>query len=188
MNPGAIRGRIDAPEKEAAMSESLAGELDARFSDPDATPTAWASARAVLDDARIAWIATTRRDGRPHVTPVVFVWSDDAPHFCTGPDEQKHKNLDANPSCLLLTGANTYEEGLDVVVEGEAVRVADDARLHRLADAFTDKYGEDWRFEVRDGRFHHGGGPATVFRIECRKALGFARGTAGQTRWRPGSG
>ena len=57
--------------------------------------------------------------------------------------------------------------------------------LRRVAHAYLDKYGEDWRFEVRDGRFHHGGGPATVFRIECRKALGFARGTAGQTRWRP---
>ena len=160
-------------------------ELDTRFSDPSASPVEWARARAVLDDAGIAWIVTTRRDGRPHVTPVVFVWFDDDAYFCTGTREQKHRNLDANPSCLLLTGTNSYDEGLDVVVEGEAVRVADDARLHGLADAFTDKYGEDWRFEVRDGRFHHGGGPATVFRIECRKALGFARGTAGQTRWRP---
>ena len=160
-------------------------ELDARFSDPSASAVEWARARAVLDDAGIAWIVTTRRDGRPHVTPVVFVWFDDAAHFCTGTGEQKHKNLDANPSCLLLTGANTYEEGLDVVVEGEAVRVADDEGLDRVAAAFLDKYGEDWRFEVRDGHFHHGGGPATVFRIECHKALGFARGTAGQTRWRP---
>ena len=102
-------------------------ELDARFSDPSASALEWARARAVLDEAGIAWIVTTRRDGRPHVTPVVFVWFDDAAHFCTGTGEQKHKNLDANPSCLLLTGRNTYDEGLDVVVEGEAVRVADGA-------------------------------------------------------------
>ena len=159
-------------------------ELDERFSEPGAEPPVWSDAEQVLADAPIAWIATTRRDGRPHVTPLVFVWLDDRPWFCTGPGEQKHKNLDANPSCVLMTGTNAYDHGLDVMVEGEAVPVGDDSTLHRVAAAFLDKYGEEWRFEVRDGRFHHGPGDATVFAVHPTKVLGFGRGTATQTRWR----
>ncbi len=29
--------------------------------------------------------STVRPDGRPHVTPLLAVWADDALHFCTGP-------------------------------------------------------------------------------------------------------
>ncbi len=40
------------------------------------------------------------------------------------------------------------------MVEGEAVRVSDKARLQRVADVYASKYGSDWRFAVRDGVFH----------------------------------
>ena len=47
------------------------------------------------------------------------------------------------------------------------------------------KYGEDWRFTVRDGTFHHDQGYALVFRIEPEKAFGFGKGEQfSQTRWR----
>ena len=176
------------------MSESPAGELDARFSDPDATPTAWASARAVLDDARIAWIATTRRDGRPHVTPVVFVWSDDAPHFCTGPDEQKHRNLEGNKQVAVTTGstgAQGWAAGKDVVVEGTAVRITDAETLQRLADAWFAKYADDWHYAVRGEEFveldQSGGGAhggAWVYRVEPAKVMVFGD-DHGQTTYRP---
>ena len=61
---------------------------------------------------------------------------------------------------VLTTGTNTWDEGYDLVVEGEAVRVTDDARLRGLADAWERKYGSFWHFEVRDGFFHHGSGHA----------------------------
>ena len=62
-------------------------------------------------------------DGRRHVTPLVAVWLDDAVHFSTGPDEQKARNLAGSPWVALTTGANDWQSGLDVVVEGEAARV-----------------------------------------------------------------
>ena len=77
------------------------------------------------------------------------MWLDDALHFCTGPEEQKARNLERNPHVVLTTGSNAYGEGLDVVVDGDAVRVTDNDRLHRIADAYESKYGAEWHFDVR---------------------------------------
>ena len=60
-------------------------ELDTRFSDHDAVATGWEQTRIALEEAELFWISTVRADGRPHVTPLVAVWLDDAIHFATGP-------------------------------------------------------------------------------------------------------
>jgi general stress protein 26 len=65
------------------------------------------------------WITTVRVDGRSHVTPLVAVWLDEAIYFATGADEQKAVNLRNNQNVILTTGCNDWEQGLDVVVEGE---------------------------------------------------------------------
>jgi hypothetical protein len=166
------------------MTEPVSTELDSRFSAPDATPTPWDDALRVLSDARIYWITTVRHDQRPHVTPLIGLWFDDSFIFCTGPGEQKAKNIVDNSNCVVLTGRNTYEEGLDVVVEGNAERVVEEARLLTLAEQFLAKYGDEWRFEVRESAFHHEGGEAWVFEVAPSKVLGFVRGDrAAQTRW-----
>ncbi len=48
----------------------------------------------MLEASEIFWLSTVRRDGRPHVTPLPAMWLDGALHFCTGPEEQKAKNLE----------------------------------------------------------------------------------------------
>ena len=162
-------------------------ELDARFSSEGATPTDWAEARGHLEDAEVFWISTVRPDGRPHVTPLISVWLDDVLYFCTGPTERKARNLASNHHCILTTGSNALGEGLDVVVEGDAVQVTDDATLRRVAGLYESKYGRDWRFEVRDGVFvhEHGEGVALVYEVAPRKAFGFRKGAEfSQTRWR----
>src|ERR1700712_2780933 len=115
-------------------------ELDERFSDTDASPVPWTDARQVLEAAQLSWITTVRADGRPHVTPLVTVWLDDALHFCTGPDEQKGHNLAGNPHVVVTTGCNAWDEGLDVIVEGAATRITDPAPLERLAGAWREKW------------------------------------------------
>ena len=161
------------------------GEVDPRFSGEGAPPVSWDVAREQLETAEVYWLTTVRRDGRPHVTPLIAVWNDGALHFCTGPDEQKARNLEANTHCAVTTGCNAIGEGLDLVVEGDAVRVTDDARLQRLADAGEAKYGDDWHFDVRDGAFHHEAGSALVFEIAATVAFGFNKGESfSQTRWR----
>src|ERR1700733_13998600 len=101
---------------------TASAEIDARFSAPDAVATGWDETRRALEAAELFWISTVRPDGRPHVTPLVAVWLDGALHFCTGATEQKALNLRANPHVILTTGANQWDTGLDVVVEGDAAQ------------------------------------------------------------------
>ncbi len=92
-------------------------KIDPRFSDPDAVATGWEETHRVLETAEVFWLSTVRADGRPHVTPVVAVWHDEAIHFSTADTEQKAINLRGNPHVILTTGCNHWEEGLDVVVD-----------------------------------------------------------------------
>jgi nitroimidazol reductase NimA-like FMN-containing flavoprotein (pyridoxamine 5'-phosphate oxidase superfamily) len=159
------------------------GVLDPRYSADGATAASWAEARRLLAAAELYWLTTIRPDGRPHITPLIAVWLDGALHLCTGPHEQKARNLAANPRCALTTGTNTLSDGYDLVIEGEAVRVTDDAELARIADAYTAKYGPDWHFTVSDGHLHSAGGPAVAYRVAPVTAYGFGKTTPSQTRW-----
>lgn len=163
-----------------------ADEIDLRFSSPAATPTPWAEARRQLEGAEVYWLTTVRPDGRPHVTPLIAVWLDSALYFTTGPDERKGRNLKQNRQVVITTGCNTLSGGLDLVVEGEAAIVNDEAHLQRLVDAFAAKYGSrNWNFSVRDGAFDHQGGRALVYEIAPTTAFGFGKGELfSQTRWR----
>jgi hypothetical protein len=88
---------------------------------------------------------------------------------------------------LLLTGCSRWDEGLDVVAEGDAVQVTEHQLLTRLARAWARKWDGQWQFGVHDGRFEHpgGGGQALVFGVRPAKILAFAKGQqSGQTRHR----
>jgi general stress protein 26 len=126
-------------------------ELDAGFSAEDGRAKPWATALELLEKAEVFWLSTVRVDGRPHVTPLVGVWLDGALYFCTGEGEQKERNIQRNPHCILTTGCNNFREGLDLVIEGDAVQVGDESQLHRLAGLWKSKY--DWPYDVRDGVF-----------------------------------
>jgi nitroimidazol reductase NimA-like FMN-containing flavoprotein (pyridoxamine 5'-phosphate oxidase superfamily) len=158
-------------------------QIDARFSAPNAVATTWVATRRVLEGAELFWISSVRADGRPHVTPLVAVWLDGAVHFCTGAGEQKAHNLRANPQVTLTTGCNRWQDGIDVVVEGEAVRVNDDTALDRLAQAWAQKWDGRWQWEVRDGAFHEGEGEgALVYSVTPTKVLAFSKDPFGHTR------
>jgi hypothetical protein len=77
--------------------------LDEVYSDPAATAVEWEETRRVLETAELFWVSTVRAD------------------------EQKCVNLRSNPHVVLTTGCNRWDGGIDVVVEGDAVRVTDDA-------------------------------------------------------------
>lgn len=162
--------------------------IDRRFSDPAAGPTPWADAVRVLREAELYWLTTVRADGRPHVTPLIGVAEEAEVSFCTGLDEQKARNLEGSGRVALTTGSNAWASGLDVVVEGTAVRVTDHAELQRLADAYEAKYGSEWHFEVGDGVFETSGVTAAVFRIEPAKVLAFAKEPHAQTTFRLSDG
>jgi nitroimidazol reductase NimA-like FMN-containing flavoprotein (pyridoxamine 5'-phosphate oxidase superfamily) len=169
------------------------GQIDPRYGDASATPPPWADIERLLADAQLYWIITVRADGRPHAVPLVGVWHNGAFAFCTGAEEQKQRNLDANPHVAVTTGstgANGWDSGKDVVVEGTAVRVTDVDELQALADAWSAKYGADWQYAVRGEEFvelsHSGdgtGGGAWVYRVEPAKVMVFGD-DHGQTTYR----
>ena len=156
--------------------------MDVRYSDPTAVATPWEQTRQALEAAEVFWLSTVRADGRPHVTPVVAVWHEDALHFCTGDTEQKALNLQDNAHVVLTTGCNRWQEGLDVVVEGDAVRITDQERLERLAKAWTTRWDGRWQYLVRDGYFFHYDEHETlpdailVFSVTSTKIFAFAKG------------
>jgi hypothetical protein len=85
----------------------------------------------------------------------------------------------------LTTGCSTWDEGLDVVVEGDAVLVTDDARLAGLARAWSAKWDGRWQYQAHDGRFHHpGGGAALVYSVVPTKVLAFGKGRFTHTSYR----
>ncbi len=158
------------------------------FSSAGSAPVDWAEGRQQIDDAQIFWLSTVRPDGRPHVTPLLAVWHNDAMYFCTGPDERKAKNLQQNPHCILTTGHNGLGSGVDIVVEGQATVVSERSELAGVAGAYESKYGA--HLTAPDGTWFGLGdairrGEALVYRVSPTTVLGFARGEEfSQTRWR----
>lgn len=158
--------------------------LDPRFSEAGAEPTPWAETERLLEDAQLFWITTVRADGRPHSSPLVAVWLDGALHFSTGQEEQKAVNLRANRHVILTTGCNQWDGGLDIVLEGDAVPVTDEATLERLAAAWQAKWDGRWQYEVDRGRFRHEVGHALVFAVAPVTVLAFGKGVFTHTRHR----
>jgi nitroimidazol reductase NimA-like FMN-containing flavoprotein (pyridoxamine 5'-phosphate oxidase superfamily) len=169
------------------------GQIDPRYGDASATAPPWDDIERLLTDAQLYWLITVRVDGRPHAVPLVGVWHDGAFAFCTGPGEQKARNLDANPHVAVTTGATGatgWDSGKDVVVEGTATRVTDAEALQELADAWFAKYGEDWKWEVRGAEFvdlsrsgDSAAGGAWVYRVAAAKVMAFGD-AHGQTAYR----
>jgi nitroimidazol reductase NimA-like FMN-containing flavoprotein (pyridoxamine 5'-phosphate oxidase superfamily) len=168
----------------------------------DATaPTPWAEARDRLgmpERDRIYWLATVGPDGRPHVRPILGLWLEDAFYFVTGETTRKGKNLAANSSCV-MTASSHFLPALDVIVEGDAVKVTDEAEVQRVADAYTSSL--HWPLEVRDGAVFGpnaptaGPPPYAVFELTPTTVFGLpgiagteggegAAGSFSPTRWR----
>lgn len=170
------------------MTAEPQGILDSSFSDDSSVPTPWRETLELLQRAELYWLTTVRADGRPHVTPLIGVVLDGSAYFCTGLLEQKARNLDANRRVALTTGTNTWAQGLDIVVEGTSARITDKDELQRIADAYEDKYGSEWHFDVGDDAFGTGPDRAAVFRVEAAKVLAFAKDPHGQTTYRLDAG
>src|SRR5215207_30945 len=152
------------------------GRIDTRYSDPAAAAARWADVERALAEAELYWFTSVRSDGRPHVAPMVGVWHQGRFHFSTAAREQKWRNVAANPLVAVTTGTNTWNAGLDVVLEGRVERVTDPDALQRIADVYADKYGQPWAFRVLEDGFDQGDGTVTdVFRVDPDKVLAFAK-------------
>lgn len=131
------------------------------------------------------FLGTVRPDGRPHAASVGTFWLDGDLYFTSGPGTRKSRNLAANPACTMAVGL----EGIDLELEGEAVRVTDGPTLERVA-ALAREGG--WPAEVEGDALtapfsapSAGPPPWHVYRFTFRTAFGVATAEPwGATRWR----
>ncbi len=98
----------------------------------------WAHAVERLERAPNYWIATTRPDGRPHVTPIWGVWVDNALYFDGPPTTRWARNITSNPAAAVH-----LESGDDVVIVEGVVEdlVTDPSTGGRIIQAWATKYG-----------------------------------------------
>lgn len=92
------------------------------------------------------WLATTNPDGTPHVMPLGSGWIGGAFWFTSGPGTRKSQNLAANPACVISVATHEF----DLVAEGTATRVTDDATLKKICDVCNEG---GWPARVEDGAF-----------------------------------
>ena len=152
-------------------------------------PIPWSRALEALESTephqQTPVLATTRPDGRPHLAMLGAVWDEGRVYFVSGSGTRKSRNLDANPACSIALSLR----GIDLVIEGTAVRVTDEATLHRLAN----RYGEQgWPARVEDGAFTYdysapsaGPPPWGLYEVEPVTVYGvLTTEPGGATRWR----
>ncbi|MGH2584343.1 MAG: pyridoxamine 5'-phosphate oxidase family protein, partial [Dehalococcoidia bacterium] len=112
-------------------------------------------------------------------------WLDGDLYFTSGLGTRKSRNLAANPACTISVGL----EGIDLVLEGEAVRVTDRATLEEAARLAREG---GWPAEVEGDAFtapfsapSAGPPPWYLYRFTFHTAFGVATAEPwGATRWR----
>jgi hypothetical protein len=155
----------------------------------DLDPIPWSVALAALEaqqpEQRTPFLATTRPDGRPHVAGVGALWDSGKVYFTSGAGTRKSRNLADNPNCSLALTL----KGIDLVIEGKAVKVTDEATLQRLAKHYGD---QGWPARVDDGAFTYdynapsaGPPPWNLYEVTPVTVYGVRTvEPGGATRWR----
>lgn len=131
------------------------------------------------------FLGTVRSDGRPHAAPVGALWHDGDLYIVSGPQTRKSHNLATNPACTISVGL----EGLDLVLEGQAIRVTDPPALEALARRYRET---GWPAQVEGDAFtapysapSAGPPPWYLYRFTIHTAFGVATAEPnGATRWR----
>jgi general stress protein 26 len=155
----------------------------------DLDPIPWSVALEALESAepqtQTPFLATTRPDGRPHIAALGALWDNGNVYFVSGAGTRKSRNLAQNPDCVIAMSL----KGIDLVIEGTAAVVTDDATLQRLAKRYGD---QGWPATVKDGAFTHeysapsaGPPPWNLYAVTPTTVFGvLTREPGGATRWR----
>ena len=89
--------------------------LPTSYGTPDRV-LSWDEVEQKLIESKTYWLATTRRDGRPHTVPVDGIWWEGALHFGGDPATVHVRNLRADPRVVVHTESGASP----VIAEGTA--------------------------------------------------------------------
>ena len=158
-------------------------------------PLLWTRARHLLAEAlqpgapdeAHTFLSTVRPDDHPHTAGVGALWHDGDLYVVSGPKTRKSRNLEANPASTIAVSL----PGLDLVLEGDAVRVIDRETLEIVADRYR---AWEWPVAVEGDAFvapysapSAGPPPWYLYRFTFHTAFGVASAEPhGATRWRFG--
>ena len=131
------------------------------------------------------FLGTVRPDGRPNAAGIGAVWHDGDLYFTSGPGTRKSRNLAANPACTI----SVKLPGMDLTLEGTALRVTEQATLARVAGIYRDL---GWPAEVAGDAFtapfsapSAGPPPWPLYRFTFHTVTGLSTDEPnGATRWR----
>jgi Pyridoxamine 5'-phosphate oxidase len=150
----------------------------------------WSRALEALGTGALAahvpcFLGTVRPDGRPHAAGIGVAELDGDLYFTSGPRTRKARNLAVNAACTVAVGL----EGIDLVLEGRADRVAEAATLERAAALYRD---DGWPARVEGDALtapfsapSAGAPPWHLYRFAFHTAIGVATAEPhGATRWR----
>ncbi len=93
----------------------------------------------VTAGTRLAHIALTRADGRPHVTPVCFILDGDELAFALSPGSIKGKSLARDPRVAVCVSDERRPYGF-VTIEGQARTSAEPDQVKHVAAGIADRY------------------------------------------------
>jgi uncharacterized pyridoxamine 5'-phosphate oxidase family protein len=119
------------------MAERIDAAVIASDAPPGTAPLGWDELQQHIAAERSYWLATSGRDGRPHVRPVLAVLLAGQIYSTTSPAVRKGRNLQERPECSLAARA----PAIDIVIEGTASWVDDRGLLEQIAAAYDSKYG-----------------------------------------------
>jgi PPOX class probable F420-dependent enzyme len=93
----------------------------------------------VTAGTRLAHIALTRADGRPHVTPVCFILDGDELAFALSPGSVKGNSL-ARDQRIAVCVSDERQPYSFVTIEGDARTSAEPDRIKHVAAGIADRY------------------------------------------------
>ncbi|MFD2473261.1 PPOX class F420-dependent oxidoreductase [Amycolatopsis silviterrae] len=128
--------------------------------------------RAFLTEGtRLAHLALTRADGRPHVTPICFVLDGDELAFALSPGSVKGKSLARDGRVAVCVSDERQPYGF-VTVEGEARISAEAEEIKRVGMGIAERYYPDQSAVDVAESFVQGG--FTAVRISVSKVIAWS--------------
>lgn len=136
----------------------------------------WSHVVERMTAAKNFWVATTRPNGHPHLTPTWAIWLDNQLYFDGSPETRRLRNIAANPHVAI-----SLEDGSQaVIVEGVVSEVGPPSRqfAEQLAQTYADRYA-DLGYAPSPDTWNEGG----LYVLTPTLALAWTEFGVDMTRW-----